>query len=82
VIVHRCQLSFGSRGENNNASPTTEITMLYHINTNSLIVILQLRGWGVWVCVCTLFWAVPHGHETAGPNQTVLDVDAGVVLAV
>jgi hypothetical protein len=42
----------------------------------------DLRDWGVWVGACTLFWAVPHGHETASPNQTVLDVDAGAVVAV
>jgi hypothetical protein len=42
----------------------------------------DLRDWDVWADACTLFWAVPHGHETAGLDQTVLDVDADVVLAV
>ena len=44
--------------------------------------VIPVQTFGVWACVCTLFWAVPHGHETAGLDQTRLDVDAGVVLAV
>jgi hypothetical protein len=44
--------------------------------------VIPVQSFGVWVGVCTLFWAVPHGHETAGLDQTVLDVDAGAVLAV
>jgi hypothetical protein len=50
--------------------------------TANIVFILQLHDWGVWVDACTLFWAVPHGHETASPDQTVLDVDADVVVAV
>jgi hypothetical protein len=44
--------------------------------------VIPVQTLGVWAGVCTLFWAVPHGHETAGLNQTVLDVDADVVVAV
>jgi hypothetical protein len=44
--------------------------------------VIPVQSFGVWVDACTLFWAVPHGRETAGLDQTVLDVDAGVVLAV
>jgi hypothetical protein len=44
--------------------------------------VIPVQTLGVWVGACTLFWAVPHGHETAGPDQTVLDVDADVVVAV
>jgi hypothetical protein len=52
-----------------------------HIKANSSI-ILKLHDWDVWVGACKLFWAVPHGHETAGLDQTRLDVDAGVVVVV
>jgi hypothetical protein len=44
--------------------------------------VIPVQSLGVWVDACTLFWAVLHGRETASPNQTVLDVDAGAVVAV
>lgn len=50
-------------------------------NARSLPIIVR-PGYDVWVYDDTQFWLVPHDHETAGLDQTVLDVAADVVVAV